>query len=122
MSTPQPTPQPTPEELIEWVSERVRILEERTRAARRGARVIADREQFVLQLLDALADVQAVSERMVHLLTAYALRERVATQTQVAKASKVTITGAAGRAAGKVAQAAWDEVWTRPKSTPPAGI
>lgn len=109
-------PQATPEELTHWVSERVKVLEERLRATKRSAKLIADREQYVLGLLDALADMQATSERMVHLLTAYALREGVTSQTEVAKASNVTITGATSRVAGKLARSAWQEVFEKPAS------
>lgn len=103
----------TPPELAEWVEERAKLL---VKAARRIEKNSDTRPgqpagEWLLALLDDLASMETVAKRSVHLLTAYALRSGAASQTEVARATDVTITAAANRGASKIARETWAEVW-----------
>ena len=100
-----------PAELEEWVNTRIRLISASLRAAQRTQRNTSDAHSWVLDMLKAAADIQTASEQLVHLLTAYGLRSGVATQAEIARASQLTITGATNRALGRVARAAWREIW-----------
>jgi len=101
-----------PKDLAEWITVRARTLTELAQAIEEiseGDR--DDRTAWVLNLLEESAELESHTRRMVHLLTAYALRERIASATVVAKRSNVTITGAQNRAGSALAQDVWAEVW-----------
>jgi len=103
----------TPPELAQWMEERADLL---VKAARRikansDTRQGQSAGEWLLPLLEDLAAVETVARRSVHLLTAYALRTGAATQTEVARASDVTVTAAANRGASKIARETWAEVW-----------
>jgi len=100
-----------PAELEAWVNTRIRLISASLRAAQRTQRATDNAHAWVLDLLKAAADIQTASEQLVHLLTAYGLRSGVATQAEIARASQLTITGATNRALGRVARAAWREIW-----------
>ena len=100
-----------PSELEAWVHDRVRLISARLRAAQRTQRSTDDAHAWILDLVEAATDIQTASEQLVHLLTAYGLRSGVVTQAEIARASHVTITGATNRALGRVARAAWREIW-----------
>jgi len=100
-----------PAELEAWVSTRIRLISARLRTVQRTQRATDNAHDWVLDLLKAAADIQTASEQLVHLLTAYGLRSGVATQAEIARASQLTITGATNRALGRVARAAWREIW-----------
>lgn len=102
-----------PAELEAWVSTRIRLISARVRAAQRTQHDTDDARTWVLDLLKAATDIQTASEQLVHLLTAYGLRSGVATQAEIARATQVTITGARNRALGRVAHAAWREIWPK---------
>jgi len=100
-----------PAELEAWVHARIRLISASLRTAQRTQRSTNDPHTWVLDMLKAAADIQTASEQLVHLLTAYGLRSGVATQAEIARASQLTITGATNRALGRVARAAWREIW-----------
>jgi len=100
-----------PTELEAWVNTRIRLISASLRAAQRAQRGTNNAHAWVLDLLKAATDIQTASEQLVHLLTAYGLRSGVATQAEIARASQLTITGATNRALGRVARAAWREIW-----------
>ena len=100
-----------PPELEAWVHARIRLISARVRAAQRTQRDTDDTHTWILDILKAAADIQTASEQLVHLLTAYGLRTGIATQAEIARASQLTITGATNRALGRVARAAWREIW-----------
>lgn len=100
-----------PPELEAWVHTQVRMISTRLRTMQRAQRGGDDAHTWVLNLIEASADIQHTSEQLVHLLTAYGLRSGVATQAEVARASHLTITGATNRALGRIARAAWREIW-----------
>ena len=100
-----------PAELEAWVRNRIRLISARLRAAQRTQHGTDDAHTWILNILEAATDIQTASEQLVHLLTAYGLQSRVATQAEIARATQVTITGARNRALGRVAHTAWREIW-----------
>jgi hypothetical protein len=108
-----------PKDLAKWIDERARLLaslgEQLEAIAKHDRR---DRQAWTLNLLEEAAELETHARRMVHLLTAYALRERLASATVVAKRSGVTITGAQNRNGSALAQEVWSEVFGSSGSTP----
>lgn len=105
--------QETPPELAQWMEERADLL---VKAAHRIKTNSDTRHgqaagEWLLELLKDLASVETISMRGIHLLTSYALRTGTATQSEVAKATDVTISGAGNRGASKIARETWQEVW-----------
>ncbi len=104
---------PVPMAMHTWLLERARGLEallaEIERAGRRE-----DRDVYVPELLQRWAEVEADARKAVHLLTAYALRERVISATEVARRSGVTLTAAQSRLASRTGTDVWDEVFGSP--------
>jgi hypothetical protein len=103
----------TPPELAKWMEERAELL---VKAAHRikansDTRHGQPTGEWLLPLLEDLASVETISMRAIHLLTTYALRTGTATQTEVAKATDVTISGAGNRAGSRIARETWAEVW-----------
>jgi hypothetical protein len=101
-----------PKDLLKWITVRVRTLTDLAAAIEEiaeGDR--GDRAAWVLNLLEETAELETHARRMVHLLTAYALRERIASATVVAKRSNVTITGAQNRAGSGLGEEVWREVF-----------
>lgn len=101
-----------PKDLAKWIDERAQLLS----ALAKELEAISkhdrdDQAAWTLNLLETAAEMETHSRRVVHLLTAYALRERLASATVVAKRSKVTITGAQNRAGSGLAQEVWSELW-----------
>lgn len=105
--------QETPAELAQWMEERADLL---VKAAHR-IKTNSDTRQgqaageWLLELLRDLASVETISMRGIHLLTSYALRTGAASQSEVAKATDVTISGAGNRSGSKIARETWAEVW-----------
>lgn len=101
-----------PADLAKWITVRVRTLTElaeELEAINEGDR--QDRTAWVLNLLEEASELETHARRMVHLLTAYALRERLASPTVVGRRTNVTITAAQNRAGSGLAQEVWSEVW-----------
>ena len=106
-----------PEDLSAWIEERARLLTSIAAEIKSiSARDRDDRAAWTMNLLEETAELETHARRMVHLLTAYALRERLASPTVVAKRSKVTITAAQNRAGSSLASEVWSELW--PSSQP----
>lgn len=103
---------PVPAELAQWIDAQIRALTDLVTESKTVSDHDTDHQtQWTLGLLEELSHVETVSRRMVHLLTAYALRNRLASPTAVAKATGVTITAAQNRNGAGLAQEVWDEVW-----------
>lgn len=103
----------TPRELAEWIEARADLL---AKTARRIKAETSTREgqpvaEWLIPLLTDFSHAETIAKRSVHLLSAYALRNGVTTQTEVARATDVTVTAAANRAASKLARETWQEVW-----------
>lgn len=101
-----------PADLAKWITVRVRTLTELADALdaiNEGDR--DDRAAWVLNLLEETSELETHARRMVHLLTAYTLRERLASPTVVARRTNVTITAAQNRAGSGLAQEVWSEIW-----------
>jgi hypothetical protein len=103
---------PVPAELKSWVDAQVNAL----RAAIKEIQKITDDRtasvaSWGLDLLPELIEAETRAKRAAHLLTAYLLRERIATPTAIARAADMTVTGVQGRANGTTALDAWAEVW-----------
>ncbi|MFE3029368.1 hypothetical protein [Nocardia tengchongensis] len=103
----------TPPELADWVAERADLLATTVR------KILAEAEPkegqpvqaWLIPLLEEFAHVESISKRAVHLLTAYALRTGMTTQTEIARVTNVTVPAAANRAASRLARETWQEVW-----------
>jgi hypothetical protein len=107
----------TPPELAEWIEARAELL---VKTARRIQAETDTREdqpvaEWLLPLLADFAHAESIAKRSVHLLTAYALRNQVTTQTEVARATDVTVSAAASRAASRLSRETWAEVWPEKK-------
>jgi hypothetical protein len=103
---------PVPAELAQWIDGQIRALTDLVTESKTVSDHETDHQsQWTLGLLEELSRVEMVSRRMVHLLTSYALRNRLASPTAVAKATGVTITAAQNRNGSGLAQEVWDEVW-----------
>ncbi len=101
-----------PKDLAKWAQERTRFLAELAEEIQKIAEHDRqDRTAWTLNLLEETAELETHARRLVHLLTAYALREQLASATVVAKRSGVTITGAQNRAGSRLAAEVWSEVW-----------
>jgi hypothetical protein len=103
----------TPTELAKWMEERAELLMKaaqriKTNSDTRHGQPVGE---WLLPLLKDLASVQTISMRAIYLLSTYALRTGATTQTEVAKATDVTVTAAGNRAASRVAREVWAEVW-----------
>ncbi|MFF0614139.1 hypothetical protein ACFYUD_36295 [Nocardia tengchongensis] len=102
-----------PPELAEWVEERAELL---VKTARRIVMASEAKEgqsiqQWLIPLLEDFSHAEKISKRGAHLLAAYALRNGVTTQTEVARAMGLTVTAAANRSASRIARETWAEVW-----------
>jgi hypothetical protein len=103
----------TPPELEKWVEERADLLLKTARRivanadAREGQPVI----QWLIPLLEDFSHAETICKRATHLLSAYALRTGATTQTEIARATDLTVTAAANRAASRIARETWAEVW-----------
>lgn len=107
------TPQETPPELAEWVEERAALL---VKTARRISQEGPVREgqsvaEWLIPLLEDFSHAERITKRAAHLLAAYALRNGLTTQTEVARAMGLTVTAAANRSASRLARETWAEVW-----------
>lgn len=101
-----------PKDLAKWITVRARTMTELAKAIEEiNEGDQGDRAAWTLNLLEEAAELETHARRMVHLLTAYALREKLASPTVVARRSKVTITAAQNRAGSGMAQDVWAEVW-----------
>lgn len=107
-----------PSQLEAWVRGRVDLIAARLRTAQRAQHGTDDVHAWILDIVRAATEIQNASEQLVHLLTAYGLRSGVVTQTEIARASHVTVTGATNRALGRVARAAWREIWPESQGEP----
>lgn len=101
-----------PAELASWIDGQIRHLTDLVTESK----TVSDHDtthqaEYVLGLLTGLSEIETTSRRLVHLLTTYALRNRIASPTVVAKRTKVTITAAQNRAGSALAQEVWNEVW-----------
>ncbi|TDB64348.1 hypothetical protein, partial [Micromonospora sp. KC721] len=89
---------PVPKDLAQWVEQQIRDLTDLVAESKTVSDHDTDHQsQWTLNLLEELSRVETISRRVVHLLTAYALRNRLASATAVAKATGVTITAAQNR-------------------------
>jgi hypothetical protein len=105
-----------PKDLAKWITVRVQALTqlaEMIEQINTGDR--DDQAAWTLNLIEETAELETQARHMVHLLTAYALREKLATATAVAKRSKITISAAQNRAGSALAQDLWREVWPKSK-------
>ncbi|WP_181725729.1 protein rep [Nocardia gipuzkoensis] len=84
---------------------------ELARADMKDAREGEPVQQWLIPLLEEFSAAETISKRAVHLLSAYALRTGVTTQTEIARATDVTVSAAANRAASRLARETWAEVW-----------
>ena len=101
-----------PKDLAKWIEERARLMAELAEQVEAIAKHDKrDRQAWTLNLLEEASEIETHARRVVHLLTAYALREQLASPTVVAKRSAVTITGAQNRAGSRLAQEVWSEVF-----------
>jgi hypothetical protein len=112
----QPT-DPVPSDMQSWVDVQVRQLQTVINEARK----ITDHDtdevaRWALHLLPEMIEAESRAKRVVHLLTAYLLRHRLASPTAIARASEMTVTGVQGRGSSATALDAWDEIW--PASNP----
>ncbi|MEV0203524.1 hypothetical protein AB0I37_30415 [Micromonospora purpureochromogenes] len=103
----------TPPELEQWVEERAALL---VKTARRIVTKADSRQgqpvsEWLIPLLEEFSHVEQIGKRSVHLLAAYALRNGVTTQTEIARAMGLTVTAAANRASSRIARETWAEVW-----------
>lgn len=105
--------QETPVELAQWMEERADLLVKAAHRIKKNSDTRHDQPagEWLLRLLEDLASVETVSMRGIHLLTSYALRTGAASQSEVAKATDVTISGAGNRSGSKIARETWQEVW-----------
>lgn len=103
----------TPPELEQWVEERAALLVATARriVASANAEEGQPVKEWLMPLLEEFSHVEQIGKRAVHLLAAYALRNGVTTQTEVARAMGLTVTAAANRSASRVARETWQEVW-----------
>lgn len=103
----------TPPELAKWVEERAELLVKTARRivansdTRQGQPVV----EWLIPLLEDLSAAETIAKRGTHLLSAYALRNGITTQTEVARATNLTVSAAANRAASRLARETWQEVW-----------
>lgn len=100
-----------PTELVRWVNDQaatLRTLSQATAAAAKGDTDSAKR--WCLDVVEQLAQVDDVARRAMYLVTAYAIRSKVATATAVAEASGITISAASSRAGSAAAAETWREV------------
>ncbi|BBH67091.1 hypothetical protein ACTI_37760 [Actinoplanes sp. OR16] len=103
---------PVPAELHDWLQGRREEVAELLEAIDRAGRA-DERVPYTVDLLKRWAEVEQHSRKAVHLLTAYALRERMVTATEVARSTGVTVSAAQSRVASKTATEVWDEVFRR---------
>jgi hypothetical protein len=103
----------TPPELAQWIEERAALLVKTARRIQSKADAREDQPvaEWLLPLLAEFSHAESISKRSVHLLSAYALRNQITTQTEVARATDVTVSAAASRAASRLARETWAEVW-----------
>ena len=103
----------TPPELAEWVAERADLLASTVRKILDAAepRDGEPVQAWLIPLLEEFSHVETISKRAVHLLSAYALRTNMTTKTEIARATDVTVSAAANRAASRLARETWQEVW-----------
>lgn len=103
----------TPPELAEWIEARVELLK---RTVHRIEAIAEPREgepvaQWLIPLLTEMSHAETIAKRSVHLLSAYALRTGATSQTDVARATDVTVSAAASRSTSRLARETWQEVW-----------
>lgn len=108
-----PKSETPPDQLVQWLEERAELLLQAAKRVQAGAdpREGEPTGMWLLPLLESLSNAETISKRAIHLLTAYALRQGVATATEVARATDVTVTAAMNRGASKTAREVWNEVW-----------
>ncbi len=103
---------PVPTELKSWMDVQGRALQTAIKEIQKitddGTAPITT---WGLDLLPELIEAETRAKRAAHLLTAYLLRQRIATPTAIARATDMTVTGVQGRANGTTALDAWAEVW-----------
>ena len=101
---------PVPAELHAWLrtcsEESAQLLAAIDRAGRSEEPVA-----YVVELLKRWAELEQHSRKAVHLLTTYALRERMVTATEVARSTGVTVTAAQSRVASRTATEVWAEAF-----------
>ncbi len=105
-----------PPELTTGMDERITLLEQLTRRAKTAHKRQDDDQRWTLDLIDQLAAIETTARRAVHLLTAHALRHRVATATDVSRVSDITISAVMSRSGSKLSQEVWNEVYPESSS------
>jgi hypothetical protein len=105
--------QETPPELAGWVEERAELLVKTARriVAKADTRKDQPVAEWLIPLLEDFSHAEKIAKRGAHLLGAYALRNGLTTQTEVARAMGLTVTAAANRSASRLARETWAEVW-----------
>jgi DNA invertase Pin-like site-specific DNA recombinase len=103
---------PVPAELHDWLRSRREEVAGLLAALDRAGRA-DERVPYTMDTLKRWAEVEQHAKRAVHLLTAYALRERMVTATEVARSTGVTVTAAQSRVASRTATEVWDEAFGR---------
>lgn len=100
-----------PTELARWVKQQVGTLRGLTDDAANAASGDAGvARTWCLDVISQLAQVDEVARKAMYLVTAYAIREKVATATAVAQASGITISAASSRAGSATAAETLREV------------
>lgn len=104
-------PDTAPPELIEWMTERLELINKLARRSKTSNGNSKNDKEWTLTLLENLSEMEAIARRGAHLLTGHALRDGVATATEISKASNVTIATAMSRGGSKLTQEVWNEVY-----------
>ncbi len=107
-----------PPALHRWT--RLRMQQLQTQLA--GLEVAAEQDSLseaTGQMMQQLSEVEATARRTLHALTYYAVRNRILTQTEVARRSGITVTAAGSRASSRLAFDAYDEAMATPVQAQP---
>lgn len=97
-----------PPELAQWIDERLSMTSQELGQSRVGADT---EEEEVLRLIKHMSNVESLAKRVSWLLSAYAIRKKLATAARVGRESGVTQTSVSGRVASPITAAAWTEIW-----------
>lgn len=101
-----------PPKLLAWTADRLDEIARSVRKCRSAnSKDAADAHRWLTTTLAEVNTAQRVAHQMSHILTAYALRERVMPQAEAARIAGLTITGATSRAASRITMAEWDTIF-----------
>ncbi|MEV0217740.1 hypothetical protein [Micromonospora sp. NPDC050695] len=103
-----------PKNVASWTAEQVSKLKDLVvEASTISDDAKHDQATWTLELLAKLSEIEKISRRGIHLLTASALNYEVATATEVAKASGVTVSTVQNRNGGPITREVWKEATSR---------